>query len=139
MQPVRPLRANKRVNFVPLEHEEQAALIGWSKYHPICKLYLRAIEQAGKRSYGQACFLKKRGLTAGTSDLLLAYPAHGKCGMWIEMKRKDPKLSRVSEDQKDFLELMKGVGYEAVIAYGWEDARDKILNYLTEGEKNGSD
>lgn len=123
---------------IPLEHQEQAALIGWARYHPICNHYLRVIRQEAKRTYAQANFVQRQGIVAGVSDMLLAYPSNGKHGMWIELKRCQPARSNITDSQKIWLERMKNVGYEAVVAYGWEDARDKILNYLTEGEKNES-
>lgn len=72
--------------------------------------------------------LKAQGATVGVSDLLLAITTDQYAGLWIEMKRI--KGGVVSEEQKQFIELMLESGYQAVIAHGAEDAIQKIEGYL---------
>lgn len=114
----------------PRETHEQQALIKWSKYHPICSKYLIAIANGGSRHLLEAVKLKKEGVKAGVSDLLLAYPSCGRHGLWIEMKRKGKHV--VSPEQSEWIRLMQGVGYAAHIAVGWEDGVRIIKEYLGE-------
>ena len=70
---------------------------------------------------------RQLGVRSGVPDLMLPIPSQGYHGMFIEMKTK---TGRVSENQKRWLSALNGFGYLAVVAYGWEDARCKILDYL---------
>jgi hypothetical protein len=72
--------------------------------------------------------LKKRGLKPGVSDIVIAYPAGGFHGMFLEMKRDNQ--APVSDEQKRFQELMRAVGYHCVIARGYQNAVDHIQAYL---------
>jgi hypothetical protein len=44
------------------------------------------------------------------------------------MKRK--KGGKLSQEQKDWIELVKSKGYEAVVCYGAEEAIDVVDNYV---------
>ena len=88
--------------------------------------------------------LKAQGLRPGVSDLVIAYPiwghATGQClypGAYIEMKRvreayPGPGALKVAvrEEQKEFLALMKSVGYWTAIAYGAEEFKVLVRSYL---------
>jgi hypothetical protein len=49
-------------------------------------------------------------------------------GLFIEMKRQ--KGGRISEEQSRWIAELNKSGYRAVVAYGFEDAKQIILNYL---------
>ena len=117
------------------EHDEQVLLFQWasfasSKYPMLNDMF--AIPNGGFRKYKTAVDLKKEGVKAGVSDILLPYSSGGFHGLFIEMKRI--KKGQVSEAQKDFINRMKKNGYAAEVCYGFEDARKVILQYLKEGK-----
>ena len=112
----------------PTEHQGQAALIFWGKFHPIVAEYLFAIPNGGKRTIWAGKKLKDEGLMPGASDLFLSYPSKRFHGYYIEMKRKGEKPNK---DQLYFLEKMRKVGYAGAWFDDWELARDSIIDYLS--------
>ena len=70
---------------------------------------------------------------AGVPDLSLMV-ARGKWhGMLIELKkpgREGERRGGLSEEQDGMLAELSIGGYHCVVAYGWESARDMILDYL---------
>ena len=124
-----------------LEDAEQEALIEWSLIQKLPDMphiekgavindYLYAIPNGGKRDKGVAVKLKKQGVKAGVSDLHLALPMFGLPGLWIEMKQPNKSKADTSPKQKAWLARMKLAGYVVVIAYGWDEAKAAIENYL---------
>lgn len=113
------------------EHAEQVALVRWASLQHINGRpigdYLASIPNGGKRGRFEAYRLKQAGVKAGVSDLVLAYPVAPYHGMWLEMKARG---GRLSETQRDWLELMRSVGYHAVCCVGFDEARIAIERYL---------
>lgn len=56
--------------------------------------------------------------------------AGGYHGLFIEMKRKGGVPSDVTPEQRAWLERLNAQGYRASVAFGWEDAAEKIMVYL---------
>lgn len=112
-----------------LESEEQKLLFEWANYVPIVKEYLFHIPNGGSRNKIEAKNLKKQGVRAGVSDLFLAYPNTHYSGLWIELKRKDKK-AKLTDSQIEWLQKMRLIGYAAEVAYGFEDAKEKLMHYL---------
>ena len=116
---------------VPTEAEEQQALFEWAdrvlfQYPELAALY--HIPNEGKRSASQGAKLKREGLREGVSDICLPVKK-GKFGsLYIELKRR--KGAAVTPAQRNWQALMKRMGNEAHICYGWEEARDRIVEYL---------
>lgn len=116
---------------VPTESEEQQWLYQWVKsnmgaYPELEALY--HIPNEGKRSKTEGAKLKREGLKDGVSDNCLPV-RRGKYGsLYIELKRI--KGSKVSKDQKEWIDLMRKVGNAAFICYGWIEAKEKIEWYL---------
>lgn len=127
-----------------IEDIHQASLIRWSKCQKLPALdyieleskvidYLYAIPNGGKRNLREAVRLKAQGVKSGVSDLHLALPMNGKCGLWIEMKKpivKGQAKPSVSLSQRQWLKRMEKAGYSAVVCFGWEEAKEAILNYI---------
>lgn len=109
------------------ERQEARALMQWASMHPICKYYLLHVPNGGSRNPIEAHNLRLEGVRAGVSDYLLAYPRGGYSGLWIELKRQGGRATRA---QKEWLERMEGVGYRAQVAYGWDEAKSIIEDYL---------
>jgi hypothetical protein len=116
---------------IPTEAEEQKALFEWAAYnikrYPALELLIH-ISNEGKRSLWAGRELKAQGLKPGVPDIVLPVPNRHHIALWIEMKRR--KDGRVSEAQKRMMFALKKYGNMAVVCYGWEEARDTILNYL---------
>lgn len=90
--------------------------------------------------------LKAEGQRSGVPDVLMAYPlckadgfggmsvkAHG---LFIEMKQKKLRrdnnpMASCSDEQKDWIVRLSAQGYRCAVCYGWEHARDTIIEYLT--------
>lgn len=115
----------------PLEKEEAHFLWNWAAHHTIAKHYLAPIPNGGSRNKLEAYNMKRQGqVRAGVSDYLLAYPMNGKSGLWIELKRRDPAISKPTQEQLNWLEKMESVGYSVTIAWGAEEAISAIQEYL---------
>jgi len=128
----------------PTEHEEQVFLMEWAdrelfKYPQLsllfaipngAKLPYRRVTNKGVAISHERRKMLKEGMRAGVPDLMMAYPSKGFHGLFIEMKRAEKSLSTVSEAQRDWITNLCANGYRAEICYGWEAARDVILDYL---------
>lgn len=114
----------------PTEHEDHLALVEWANYHIICRRYLIHIENERQCTPAQGVMRKRKGVKKGVSDFFLAYPTGKHSGLWIELKRV--KGGIVSPEQLDWLARMADVGYKAVVAHGFEEARQVIEDYLNE-------
>ena len=120
-------------SMIPTEAQEQKMLFEWAewakgKYPELEWLYHCPNE--GKRSLRYGNELRKQGMKKGVPDICLPVPAHHYIGLYIEMKRRDRSVSKVSKEQRDWLAFLNKVGHYAVVCYGWEEARNVILEYL---------
>jgi len=80
-------------------------------------------------STGEGCeAMKRRGLLRGEADYFLSRARHGYHGLFIELKRQGGKLK---PHQQEFLVEQKKEGYKTVVRYGWEQARDRLVWYLS--------
>ena len=119
------------------EDDEQKNLMQWARVARFRGIlvadYLIAIPNGGKRNVKEAGRLKAQGVKAGVSDLFLALPANGFCGLWVELKAPrtaTSKAGKPSQAQLDWLDRMAQVGYAAQLCYGWEAAKQTIQEYL---------
>ena len=120
-------------NATASESVEQSTLFKWAAMnagsHPELRLMFH-IPNGGSRGKVEAARFKADGVKAGVPDIFLPV-ARGKYhGIFIEMKRK--KGGRISEAQKAWISALQKQGYLAAVCYGWEDAADAILGYLSE-------
>ncbi|HLX53230.1 MAG TPA: VRR-NUC domain-containing protein [Aquella sp.] len=115
---------------VPLESSEAKTFWAWSQYHPIARDHLLHITNEQKTSWATGKKLKAEGRRKGVSDYFLAYPYRGKGGIWIELKRQDKRVSRLTEEQASWLAQCIRVGYEAKVAYGADEAIKAVEDYL---------
>ena len=128
------------VDRVPLEDEEQAAFVEWCRaheaYYPGLDL-LHSIPNGGYRPTRTGVTMKQTGLLPGVPDLFVPVPVwedryDGGCyhGLYIEMKRVDPRLSRVEPHQADIIERLRAQGYYVAVAFGAEEAIDVVERYF---------
>lgn len=112
------------------EHAEQVMLVQWYRLqYPKQIKCLWAIPNGGVRNIGTAIKLKKEGVISGVSDLFLMIPNTTKHGLFLEMKAKSGKLTK---EQKEFLFLAESMGYDAKVAYSYEEGKEIIKKYLQE-------
>ena len=112
------------------EHQEQCLLIDWYRLqYKQYKYHLFSIPNGEYRHIATAVKLKRSGVLAGVSDLFLMIPKTGWHGMFIEMKAKGGNLS---DKQKDFMGAATLMGYQAVVCYGFDEAKTAITKYLQE-------
>lgn len=135
---IKPLDKCKKIDGVPVptESEEQQALFDWAKlqygkYPELRALY--HIPNEGKRSKATGARLKREGMKDGVSDNCLPVKRGGYGSLYIELKRI--KGSKVTPEQREWIELMQEVGNAAYICYGWEEAAKKIVEYLEGGSE----
>lgn len=123
---------------IPLEHDEQVMLFQWAALaqgqHPELRL-LVAIPNGGERHKAVAAKLKAEGVKPGFPDIMLPVARCGRHGLFIELKRRNGVPSDVKPSQRSWLDALEAEGYRVVVAYGWEEARDGILFYLSGGNK----
>ncbi len=95
--------------------------------------WLTHIPNGGFRDAITANNLKAEGVKSGVPDYLLAVQRNQFHGLWIELKRPasvSKKQGVVSDEQQEWLKHLASQGFMSHISYGWEDARDTIVNYL---------
>jgi len=112
----------------PTEHAHQVTLLNWFDVtYPHYKGFVFAIPNGGFRYKSVAAKLKAEGVRSGVPDLFLPVPSGIYHGLFIELKTEKGKAS---ENQKLWIERLLSLGYQAVICKGWQDAANKISEYL---------
>lgn len=131
-------RPRKKAAPVPTESAEAKALVKWwqlaSPTYGIAENALLHIPNEGKRSPVMGKKLKDEGLRPGTPDYFLAAPRAPYSGLWIELKRR--RGSTVSDNQRDMLAMLESQSYAVTIAYGADQAREAIQEYLRSINEN---
>ena len=108
------------------EDDEQRQLIQWCRTDPRLQ-FLFHIPNENTAGIKWGIRNRQLGVKSGVPDLMLPIPAKGYHGLFVEMKTAHGKLS---ENQKRWLSALKTFGYRTVVAYGWQDAKNKIVEYL---------
>lgn len=65
----------------------------------------------------------------GAPDIVVAWPASEKPGLFLEMKCR-LKSSKLSDEQVDWLRRLKAAGYAVEVQYCYEDAWCLIEEYM---------
>ena len=114
------------------ETQEMIMIFDWIRLQPALRDCAFHIPNEGKRSYIMGHIMKRSGLRAGVADIFIAKACKGYHGLWIELKamNKTGKFGKPTDLQLDFLHDMEQEGYLALVAYGGNDAIDKIKQYL---------
>lgn len=113
------------------EHSEQAALFDWAAWQvnlghePLRWMF--AIPNGELRAKSVASRLQAEGTKPGVPDICLPWPAQGYHGLFIEMKIPPNKPTL---EQYQYLDWLSEVGYLAVVANGFEEAKEILRSYL---------
>ena len=113
------------------ESDEQQNLFAWAKLaqtkHPELSL-LHAIGNGNARTSAiQGARMKREGVLAGVSDIMLPVARQGFHGLYIELKVKG---GRTSFSQEWWIFEVTKQGYLAKVAFGWIEASEVIERYL---------
>lgn len=104
--------------------------------------FIHAIPNGGSRGDSKrtasitGAMLKAEGLKKGIFDVFLPFPYNGFAGLYIEFKKPDAKPKRegtkggLSDEQIEFGNYAKKVGYKAVVCYSYEEGINEIKEYL---------
>ena len=138
------LYAGKAAGKVMSEDGHQVVLFQWAalakgKYPELAWLY--AVPNGGLRSKAVAGKLKAQGVKSGVPDIQLDVARQGFHGLRIELKAPEVKAApgitkrkppgRTSTEQDAWLEQLRSQGYRAEVAYGWPDAMEILVDYLS--------
>jgi hypothetical protein len=120
------------------EDGHQKLLFDWAhlarKTRPELRM-LFAVPNGGLRHPAVAAQLKRTGLKPGVPDVMLAVARGCWHGLFIEMKVPASKLTGTragvtSMEQEMWLNDLFLEGYQVAVCYGWDQARQTILDYL---------
>nr|DAM50477.1 MAG TPA: Nuclease [Caudoviricetes sp.] len=111
----------KATGQVPLEDHEMMYFADWLRVNKIPFTHV-ANERVASVQYKKK--LKAMGTSAGFPDMLVFLPSKI---VFVEMKRAKKSLSRVSNEQEDWVDTINCYGYaKAKICYGSGEAIDFI-------------
>lgn len=104
------------------EHQEQSALIRWSRL-AACEFpalaWLYAIPNGGRRDGATAAQMQREGVVAGVADLCLPVAYRDVPGLYIEMKTVTGKQSPAQQAFEQFVTAQR---YRYILARSWIDA-----------------
>lgn len=126
------LQNNKITKLIPTEQDECIAFYSWAQTIPNLKDFLIHIPNEGKRTPWGGKKLLAMGLKPGIPDYF--YPVANETfhGLWIEMKRKDPKLHKKNPLQQSWIISLGILGYYATYAYGADHAIKIVTDYMAD-------
>ena len=116
-----------------LESQHGQALFRWATFNadrwPALDLFYH-VPNGGKRSRIEASIMKAEGVRAGMPDYHLPAARGGFIGLWIELKAPGGRLTPA---QRERMEALRDAGHRCEVAYGWEEGRDILIDYLDGG------
>ena len=108
------------------ETQEQKQLIQWCRTDDRFQ-YLFHIPNETVGGRGWQVRNRQMGVRSGVPDLFYPVPMGGYHGLFIEMKTG---TGRASAAQKKWIAALEQFGYKVVVAKGWLEARDALLDYM---------
>jgi len=139
------------------EHHDQVIVMNWcllnKKKYP-CLGFIYAIPNGGDRHAAVGAKMKAEGVKKGMLDWCLPWPKQdfiageivGKgnfyvvCGLYVEMKvspvgyPNSRPLSKISNDQKEWIKYFLDVGYEVKVAWSADEAIGYLKEYVNPEE-----
>lgn len=130
-QTLLPIEFRHKVLQGKTEDAEQSKLFYWAhqeigRLPSLALLYHAA--NGGYRTKATGVKLQKLGVKKGVPDICFPIAKGKYTGLYIELKvgRNKP-----TPEQRAWISALNSAGNLAVVAYGWEQARDFILDYLS--------
>lgn len=124
------VKSQTRTRKKPRQRESslQASCVDWFRcqYRRRAGL-LFAVPNGGSRNALEAVRLRREGVTAGVSDLLLLIPSGKYHGLCIEMKYG---RNGQSEHQAEWQRLVEEQGYKYVVCRSLEEFQTRVTDYL---------
>lgn len=112
------------------ELQQKMAFVQLMQYKlPLLYKYLFALEHGGSRHPLEAKNLKKAGVKAGLPDYFFMHSDNGYCGLFLEFKANNNKLTKA---QKEFFQLAEEMHYKCVIVKSAQEALNVINDYLND-------
>jgi hypothetical protein len=125
------------------EHAEQSLLVQRASLAapriPALRL-LYAVPNGGDRHPVVAAKLKREGAKAGIPDLHLPVARNGHIGLWVEMKRRRPRVTktkgvqwsetRPTPEQLEWIAALRTEGHRVEVCYTADEAWSVIMGYL---------
>lgn len=119
------LASLKAKKLIPLEEQEQMKFVSWLRVKKIRHIHI-ANERMCSVVYKKK--LKALGTYAGFPDLMIFLANRT---LFIEMKRSDKRLSRVSKEQSEWLEFLNLLDEgSAKVCYGADEAIEFVKENL---------
>ena len=110
------------------EHDEQVA---FCQYLDFVHVTYFAVPNGSNKSMTARRKFKAEGLKPGVPDMVLLF--EGGETVFIEMKRKSG--GTVSKDQKEWLERLRVLGFNAYVCKGAKEAIEAVQKYLPKDKK----
>lgn len=110
------------------ELKQQIALFKWVDTQPLIREVAFHIPNSHIRDPIRGAIYRRAGVKAGVPDIFIARPVGIWHGMFIELKKDGTE--RATEVQLEMLKRLAEQGYNCQVCYGWEDAKNSIINYL---------
>lgn len=112
------------------EGAHQETIMQWcalqkNRYPELDLLY--HVPNGGRRDKATAMAMKRQGVKAGVSDLVLPVARKNYHGLYLELKAPGGCLE---QSQKDFLQKVEQQGYLGIVCVGWTAAVDALKEYL---------
>lgn len=101
--------------------------------YPKLKRLLFAVPNGGSRHVAEAAKLKREGVVAGVSDLVLLMPSGQYCALCIEMKTRS---GRQTSNQKQWQKAAEGVGARYVICRSLDEFMQEVNTHLRGAANN---
>lgn len=116
------------------EHDQQSALFEWAE-HRINRGWkalelMYAIPNGGERNVIVATRLKAEGVKPGVPDVCIPIPKTPYHSLYIEMKDKDTKGSKVKPHQEKWINNLRLAGHQVEVCWDWIEAAQVICGYL---------
>jgi len=109
----------------PTEHTEQCIVVDWLRIRGVSFFSVpNGSVIGGRDKWGLIKKLQKEGMTNGAPDLVIIQKAPARPGKFVAVEMKRRSGSKVSDEQRVFLNTMQDAGWIVIIANG---ARDAIL------------
>jgi len=115
------------------EFHEQKEVIRWFRekyphYIKCTRLSLNGVNlPSGKKAAIMVNQFKSQGMVKGEADILFCVPNAESSGLFVEMKAKGGKAT---QDQEDYIALMRILGYQAYVIEGSDAAKTMIAAYM---------